>query len=684
MSLSPRPRGPVDPASRPDPPAANVLPRIPVDKLTALLAYWDADQRCRFANQAYKRWFGVEPADLVGKHISELLGPLYALNSPHIEAVLRGEPQEFEREVPDPKGGSARHSLINYIPDLADGVVRGFFVLATDITAIRSTGIALRESEERFRLTLDEAPIGMALVATDGHFLRVNRVLCEILVYSAEELAGMTFQALTHPDDRDADLVFSGQLARGEIPRYALEKRYIRKDGGVVHIKLSASVLRDADGQPVHFITQVEDITERKRIQQEQLFLTELGPALESSLEQDQILDQVIQLATRRIADFCIVDTLDDGEQFQRKRVAGRDADKQQLAQALLHARLDRGGPYLLSETVRRRRPLLLQEPGEEEIAALAPSPDHRGILRSLDIASMLAVPLVAGDRVVGAIALIATRGSRPYDARDVRLAEELAWRTTMALENARLYDAARQATKLRDEVLAVVAHDLRNPLSTIAMQAALLRRRAQPRAGTEAAAGGIIQRAAARMTRLIEDLLDVSRMEAGRLSLQQAPLAAGPFLSECAGSQRDLAQAASIDLQFEAPQELPTLWADRDRLAQVLENLLGNALKFTGSGGRVTIGAEPHEGEVLFWVRDTGPGMSPDQLPHVFDRFWQARPTEGAGLGLPIARGLVEAHGGRIWVESETGKGTTFFFTIPVADGRDVTPATSAGPGGP
>jgi signal transduction histidine kinase len=215
------------------------------------------------------------------------------------------------------------------------------------------------------------------------------------------------------------------------------------------------------------------------------------------------------------------------------------------------------------------------------------------------------------------------------------------------------------------------VAHDLRNPLATIAMQAALLRRRSQPRAGTEASSGQVIQRAAARMTRLIEDLLDVSRMEGGRLCVQPATLDPGRFLSDCVGSQRHLAQAASIDLRLESTGGLPPVRADRDRLAQVFENLIGNALKFTGSGGSITVGAEPREDEVMFFVRDSGPGIPPEHLPHVFDRFWQARRAErqGAGLGLPIAKGVVEAHGGRIWVESAPGHGASFFFTVPRGD---------------
>jgi PAS domain S-box-containing protein len=641
---------------QPSAPSADELARMALDKVSAMVAYWDAGLQCRFANAAYEAWFGVKPQDLVGKHISELLGPLYPLNRPYIEAALRGQPQEFEREIPDPAGGPARHSLAHYIPDVADGVVRGFFVLVSDISGVKRAELALRESEERFRLTLEDAPRGMATVGTDGRFLRVNRALCDILGYSAQELVGMTFQAVTHPDDLDADLALAGQLARGEMPRYSLEKRYIRKDGRIVDVELSGSVLRDASGQPLHFIAQVEDITERKRTAAEQHFLAELGPVLASTFDPDEIFDSVARLVTRTMADFCIIDSIDAigyDEQLQRRHVASRVPDKQWLAEALHHVQLDRTKPYLLWEAMRTGRATQLQQPTDKDLAALAQAPEHLCLLQALEIVSMVAVPLIAGGRLVGGIALIASKGSRELDDRDARLAQELAWRIAISIENARLYAAARKATKVRDEVLAIVAHDLRNPLSTIAMQAELLRRHARQRAGVEAIAGESIQRATVRMARLIEDLIDISRMEAGRLSVEQAPLDPGPFLFDCISSQRHLAESASIELRLQTPQKLPQLWADRDRLSQVFENLIGNALKFSRSGGCITVGAEVREDEVLFSVRDTGAGIPPEHLPHLFDRFWQARRAEreGAGLGLPIAKAVVEAHGGRIWV---------------------------------
>jgi len=213
--------------------------------------------------------------------------------------------------------------------------------------------------------------------------------------------------------------------------------------------------------------------------------------------------------------------------------------------------------------------------------------------------------------------------------------------------------------------VLRVVAHDLRNPLSTIALQTDVLRERG----GSERELG-VIHRAATRMNRLIQDLLDVSLMELGKLSLQKECLSATDLVVDSVESQKALA-AASVDLRIDVASDIPDVWGDRDRLLQVFENLIGNALKFSTPGARITVGATSRAREVVFWVADTGCGIAADALPHVFEQFWQATRGDhrGAGLGLTIVKGIVEAHQGHVWVESTLGRGTTFYFVIPRQD---------------
>jgi signal transduction histidine kinase len=206
--------------------------------------------------------------------------------------------------------------------------------------------------------------------------------------------------------------------------------------------------------------------------------------------------------------------------------------------------------------------------------------------------------------------------------------------------------------------------------LGTILMQAALLRRPAAEPERRSQRPAEVIERAATCMTRLIQDLLDVARLAAGQLSVEQVRVSTRDVVSEAVEAQKTLTASAGLELRAEVAPNVPDVWADRDRLLQAFANLIGNAIKFTEHGGRIAVGALPRDGEVLFWVADTGAGIAIADIPHAFDRFWQARKAgrSGAGLGLSIVKGIVEAHGGRIWVESTPGRGSTFFFTIPTA----------------
>jgi signal transduction histidine kinase len=230
---------------------------------------------------------------------------------------------------------------------------------------------------------------------------------------------------------------------------------------------------------------------------------------------------------------------------------------------------------------------------------------------------------------------------------------------------------ALQRAVGTRDDVLRIVAHDLRNPLSTIIAQASLLERPEPEPERRDKTPMLVIIRSAKRMNDLIQDLLDVAVVEAGQLKLERERLSATDLARDVVESQTPLASSSGLELRLEADGALGDVWGDRNRLLRVFDNLIGNALKFTRAGGRVTVRVGAQNEEVLFAVADNGVGIPPESVPHVFDRFWQAAGREarlGAGLGLPITRGIVEAHGGRIWVESAKEGGTTFYFTIPMA----------------
>jgi signal transduction histidine kinase len=229
---------------------------------------------------------------------------------------------------------------------------------------------------------------------------------------------------------------------------------------------------------------------------------------------------------------------------------------------------------------------------------------------------------------------------------------------------------AAEAAVNARDEVLRIVAHDIGNALSAMKVHATVLHRTLPDPEGDAAKRALAIRDMAQQVERLRQDLLDVAAIEAGRLSFEPNEIVLADVVDDVLGTAAALAQERRLELCAEVPADLPAVWADRERVGQMLANLVGNAVKFTPPDGRVTVRACAHGEEARVVVADTGPGIPAEHLPHVFDRFWQARGTRraGAGLGLAIARGIIEGHGGRIWVESEPGAGTRFFFSLPFA----------------
>jgi signal transduction histidine kinase len=251
-----------------------------------------------------------------------------------------------------------------------------------------------------------------------------------------------------------------------------------------------------------------------------------------------------------------------------------------------------------------------------------------------------------------------------------------------LAAENARLYEQAQQAVRGREHILAIVSHDLRNPLGSIMMTAHALSG-AKPhheltRPELDEAVGRI-RRSAERMLRLIEDLLDFANIEVGNLAITRQPYAPGSMIKESLASFDGVAQQKKQRLTAQVAPDLPEVYCDRDRILQVLSNLVGNASKATPEGGVITLRAETRGDEVLFVVSDNGPGISEADVPHLFEPYWRSGEEhyKGSGLGLAIASGIVGAHGGKIWVESALGRGTNFFFTVPVvgtATGPDAT----------
>lgn len=351
---------------------------------------------------------------------------------------------------------------------------------------------------------------------------------------------------------------------------------------------------------------------------------------------------------------------------YRITRVLGEDAldvraRLEHLTQLAVPELADRCAVYLRREgRVAERGAGSEAKEGDLEIAEVLAS----GVARLTP--ERMIVPLARGE-TCGALELCSTRRERCYHERDLDLAGELADRAAAALEIARLYEESKRAIRAREELMAVVSHDLRNPLSAVAMSAAVLERSVPPGDKARRAAESI-QRSTERMARLIGDLLDLSRIEGGRLRLDQEPIPASALIGEAIEQVAELAEERSIRIERELSLPL-TISCDRERILQVLANFTDNAIKFTPSGGRITVSVEERRGAARFFVEDTGPGVAPALRARLFERYFQAEPRtrQGVGLGLAIAKGIIEAHGGTIGVESAPGCGARFWFELPL-----------------
>lgn len=435
----------------------------------------------------------------------------------------------------------------------------------------------------------------------------------------------------------------------------------LRKDGeefpaeaGISKVETSSTVLLNVS---------LRDVTSREYAEQEQRFLAHMGEVLMTARrDYEATLDGITRAAVQWFADMCAVDVVDAEGGLRRMKMAHADPAKAAITERLGRLELDRSRPNPITQVLESGRPLFT-DITPSLLEEVAQSPERLALWKELEPKSTIVVPILGHPQLLGTIAFISSRPFRRYGPRDVQIAERVATLTALAMENARSYDLAQRAIRARDDVLGMVAHDLRGPLNTIVMQASILANDAE-RAVTQ------IRKSAGRMNRLVQDMLDVARMEAGPVSVRLASTPAAQLVADAVHAHLGAAAAASIALRAEVSAELPEVRADRDRVLQILDNLIGNAIKFTGEGGTITVAAVANEHEVRFSVTDTGHGMSEEERAHVFDRFWQAKRHDrrGVGLGLSIVKGLVEAHRGRIAVDSAIGRGTTVTFTLPRA----------------
>ena len=533
---------------------------------------------------------------------------------------------------------------------------------------------ALRASEAKFAGILEIAADAIISVDDQQRILHFNRGAEIAFGYAASELLGEPLgRLIPQRYERSHHAHVQGFGQAPESSRQMGERREIfgrRRDGTEFPAEASISKLTTASGARIYTVL-LRDVTERKRLDDGQRRLATAVATLGETLEVDVTERTIAQLPVPWLGDGALLDVLTSLPQLRRVPAVSTDAALGAALGAVAAHAIDLDSPSRVVDVLRRGRTDVVAEVGDEWLEAHTADADELGRMRALGMRSVLLLPLVAREHVLGVLTIFRVQGRAPFTDADRGIAEELALRAAFALDNARLYATARLATSARDHALGVVSHDLRNPISAIGMSARALLASIPPDDTDRRALVSNIMESQDLTQRMIRDLLDVASIEVGRLRVERRPESLAPILERAVALFEREAADRSVAMSLSLDRALPEVSGDAGRLVQVLSNLIANALRFTDRMGRVTVSARLQGEEVEVSVADTGSGIPPASLPVIFDRYWTVRgnaPRGGTGLGLTIARSIVEAHGGRIWAESEVGKGSTFKFTVRVA----------------
>jgi PAS domain S-box-containing protein len=568
--------------------------------------------------------------------------------------------------------------------------------LIEDISDRKRDEAMLRQRQQHLSIALDTAQLGSWELDLQSLELRCSSQ-CRVNFGLPPE-ADFPYQRLfnlIHPDDREPVRAAIAQAIEAGSD-YRAEYRITWPDGSLHWILAQGRPFYAADGTPLCMVGVTLDISDRKqaeqlqqaRLQAEQqarteaeqrqqrsAFLAEANRLLFSSLDCRTTLGNLASLVVPALADLCVIDLVKTTSlTFQEPIVTAAEPDK---AAVVLELRRRYASPaeanYGAAKVLRTGQPEFNPVIPAAVYEQIAQDADHLALLQQIAAHTSIIVPMAIRDRKFGTIALAKTQGNQPFTPKDLELAQELARTTAIALDNVRLYEEAQEANQAKDEFLAVVSHELRNPLNSILGWTQVLHRRqfADP---TLSRAIEVIERNTRLQNKLIEDLLDVSRIIQNQLQITKQPVDPIPIIDGAIEALSPTAQAKSIVIETRLNPAVGQVLGDAQRLEQIVGNLLSNAIKFTPNGGRVVISLEPIETVAQITITDTGQGIGAELLPLIFERFRQGdtsktRSQSGLGLGLAIVRHLVELHGGTIYATSEgKNRGSTFTVQLPLS----------------
>ena len=665
--------------------------RITLDSIGDAVIVTDADARVTMLNpvaQALTGW-GPEalgqPLKQVFPIANEFTGQ--PVDDPVAKVLREGTIVGLANHTVLMSKTGVRHPIADSAAPIRDvqGEVVGVVLVFRDVSEERQAGAALRDSEERlrilyretqeselrFRQLADSMPQMVWAARPDGYLDYYNRRWYEYIGRPDGVPAGgdRSWAPMLHPDDlrRTMD---AWQYSVQTGTAYEIEYRLRQHETGRYCWFLGRALpVRDAAGEIVRWFGTCTEIEGQKRAEQASRFLADASAELAQLRDPESTLRRVTNLAVPDFADWCAVDLVEPDGSLRRLSVAHEDPQKVQLAYELNErypSDPDAGaGPrHVLRTGVAER----VQQIPQDMLRQLARDEHHLQILLDLGLESYLCVPLIVQERVFGVLTFALAESGRRYSAQDQKMAEDLAHRAAIAIDNARLYAELKEADRRKNEFLAMLAHELRNPLAPIRGGLDLLEME-----GRDDETLRLMREQVEHLVHLVDDLLDVSRIMRGRISLRKEPVELSQSMHRAVEMTRSLFQTQRHHLEVVLPDQPVWVLGDAVRLTQILINLLNNAAKYTDPGGTISLKARRLNDHVELRVRDNGLGIDGELLPRIFDLFIQAdrtldRSQGGLGIGLTLVRNLVALHGGTVSASSPgIGQGSEFLVTLPV-----------------
>jgi PAS domain S-box-containing protein len=625
----------------------------------------DRDWRFTYVNRQAEVLLGRSRDDLIGKnHWREYPDTVGTDVERHYRrAVAENVTATFEFFYPPHDRWYECHAYPS--PD-------GLSVYFRDVSERKRAEIALRESEQRFRQLADAMPQIVWTAGPDGNIDYLNRRWTEFTGLP-QTVSNDAWGPLLHPDDAPTAYERWAASVRSGAP-FEMELRLLdrRQQGYRWHLIRTVAV-PDGDRKVARWFGTSTDIHEQKRAEESSRFLAQASAELAGVVDYESTLQKVANLAVPYFADWSAVDLAGEEGTLRRLAVAHEDPKKVALVQELMRDYPpDPQSPVGAYAVLRTGRPELVGEISDEMLVRGAKDERHLRLIRSLRLKSYICVPLVVSGNTLGLLTFATAESGRKYTEADLLLAVDLAHRAAVAVKNTQLYQALRETDRRKDEFLATLAHELRNPLAPVRNALQILK---MPRvdAQTVERSRDMMERQVQHLVRLVDDLLDVSRVMRGKIELRRERVELATVVARAVETVQPLVDAQRHELSVHMSSESLLLDADPVRLAQVVGNLLTNAAKYTEPGGRIWLSADRDGDMAVLRVRDNGIGIAPHMLPRVFELFVQVdhaatRAQGGLGIGLTPVKNLVEMHNGIVQVRSGgLGQGSEFVVKLPL-----------------